>query len=133
MNNPPNLQPHSAPVNLRLEAIKVAVEWCKQLLTLAAATLVLSGTLYKNLQPADGGVAWPHALSVSWVAMGASVLSGLLFLGSLTNEFLVADQVADTQPNIEHPRLSRLANAQMFLFAAGLAIFIAFLVVNVAP
>lgn len=67
----------------RIEAVKAALEWSKQVLTLATGTLVLSGTFIKDIFKST--VKNPNLIMVSWILMSLSVLFGILFLGKMVS------------------------------------------------
>src|SRR5207302_7423159 len=68
-------------LELRQKAIDTAIEWSKQITTLATGALVLSGTFIKDLF--TGHVKWPLVIVVSWIAMSASAVLGVLYMGAL--------------------------------------------------
>jgi hypothetical protein len=67
----------------RIEAAKSALEWSKQILTLATGTLVLSGTFIKDIFRANiVSTGW---ILACWILMCVSILFGLIFLGATVN------------------------------------------------
>ena|ERR1041384_4828045 len=68
-------------LELRKKALDTAVEWSKQITTLAIGSLVLSGTFIKDLF--TGHVKWSFVIILSWVAMSLSSLVGVLYIGAL--------------------------------------------------
>lgn len=67
----------------RIEAVKAALEWSKQILTLATGTLVLSGTFIKDIFKSS--IKNPNLIMFSWILMSLSILFGILFLGKMVN------------------------------------------------
>ena len=79
-NNGNNAAPRQG-VELSTKPIEFALEWSKQITTLATGTLVLSGTFiqmfFKHALVQKG---W---LLFSWILLGGSILCGVLYFGAL--------------------------------------------------
>jgi hypothetical protein len=67
--------------DIRIKAVDTALEWTKQVIALAAGTLVVSGTFIKDLF--NGKIIDVGFLLASWIALCVCILFGLLFMGSL--------------------------------------------------
>jgi hypothetical protein len=65
----------------RIKSVETALEWTKQITTLASGVLVVSGTFIKDLF--DGKVQAFGWLILCWLSLCVCILFGVLFMGSL--------------------------------------------------
>lgn len=108
----------------QLESVKAALEWSKQISTLAGAFIVLSAT-FLDIFTTVPERAW--LLYTSWVTMALSLLFGVLFLAAVTA--LLANLEEDIDPYAPIP--VSLAILHFVTFFIGLATFIVFVWGNV--
>jgi len=102
-----------------LEAIKAALEWSKQISTLAGAFVVLSGTFLEvyGRDPND-----KNYLYVSWVAMVLCLVLGVAYLSMVVSHLQDMDKDLDaySSPSVI------AAIIQVGAFMVGLVAFLAF-------
>lgn len=119
-----NGDPH---LELRKKAIDLAIEWTKQITTLATGTLVLSGTFIKDLF--TGHVEWPMFIVVAWIAMSLSALFGILYVGALISMVSTAASADDLDIN-KNQNGRPVALIHIVAFMVGLGAFVAFITKN---
>ncbi len=110
---------------MRIKAVESALEWSKQITTLATGTLVLSGTFIKDLF--SGQIVWKGFILACWIGMGISVLFGILYLGSLC--YLLSSSKKAEQLDI-YGSGRIIGVIHVLTFFLGLAAFIVFLTKN---
>jgi len=119
-------------LKVRLEAAKAALEWTKQITTLATGTLVLSATFLKDLAPKDAAgavrVANPEYLRDAWLALAVSIVLGLLYLGAVSSFLSTARDIRDVDIYRGVPRYLGLLHVLAFL--VGMVLFVVFAVRN---
>lgn len=111
-----NTEPH-------LKALDAALEWSKQITTLATGTLVLSATFIKDLFAKI--IYCKSIILTCWVLMGVSILFGILYLGSLCSLLSSGKKF-----NIYEAPSVVLAVIQVSAFILGLASFVFFVFQN---
>jgi hypothetical protein len=114
-------------LELRKKAIDIAIEWTKQITTLATGTLVLSGTFIKDLF--TGHVEWSIVIIVSWMAMSLSALFGILYVGALIAVVSTAGNAADLDVN-KNRNGRTVARIHIVAFMVGLVTFVTFITKN---
>lgn len=67
--------------DVKVKSIETALEWTKQIITLSAGILVVSGTFIKDLF--GGSYVGSNYLIASWIALCVCIVAGILFMGSL--------------------------------------------------
>lgn len=107
----------------RIEAAKAALDWSKQILTLATGTLVLSGTFIKEVFHTP--VIMQEWIIACWILMSASVLFGLLFLGVIVN---VLSEKSGADVDVYSNRWVAILHVLTFL--VGLICFVVFISCN---
>ena len=112
-------------LELHQKAIDTAIEWSKQITTLATGTLVLSGTFIKDLF--TDHVEWSKVIVICWIAMSLSALFGILYVGALC-AMLSKAKGPDDLDIYKNGRLLALIHVMAFLI--GLGTFIAFVTKN---
>ncbi len=105
----------------RREALASAVNLARLLLTVAAGTFVLSGSLLNTLYVGRSLCL----LEISWIALGLSLVFGFLVHGQYIN------QLAESELVVRRGALEAYSALQMLAVAAGLLLFGAFVLVNV--
>lgn len=70
---------------LRIKSVDTALEWTKQIITLSAGILVVSGTFIKDVFGKQ--IVAGNFLIASWIALCVCILFGILFMGSLCSIF----------------------------------------------
>jgi hypothetical protein len=109
-----------------LEGVKIATEVIKQMITLAAGTLALSGSI-AGIFFKQAHVEWRYALLGVWGCLLLSLLLGLFALGGFVAMF--QSDTAKIDP--EHKDASNLAKVQQVSLFVGLFILAAFGAANV--
>ena len=72
--------PNGAHHEIELKAFDVVLEWTKQVVTIASATLVLSATFVKDML--SGKVVHQGCLTWAWVLLLVAVVSGVFVIGA---------------------------------------------------
>ena len=105
-----------------MKAVESALEWSKQITTLATGTLVLSGTFIKDLF--SGQIVWKGLILSCWIAMCLSVLFGIIYLGSLSSLLTRASKAVE----LDIYKSGRIIGLiQVLAFFIGLVAFVLFL------
>jgi hypothetical protein len=118
---------HDPLLELRKKAIDTAIEWSKQITTLATGALVLSGTFIKDLF--TGHVKWSAVIVASWIAMSASAVMGTLYMGALVSMVHKAKSRDDL--NIYSWKNGRsVALIHIIAFMLGVLAFVTFITRN---
>ena len=110
---------------LRTDSIKLALEWSKQITTLATGTLVISRTFMKDIL--KGPIVWKGVVVWCWIGMLISVFFGILFLGNLCS---LLSTGAMNERGIYSPRSLAIALIHILSFLAGLILFAIFVAKN---
>jgi hypothetical protein len=109
-------------------AISLASDMDKQLLTLATGTLALSGTFYKELVTNTESTKRLWCLHWAWIFLVVSILFGLSAFGMFVTLSLDPSR-ADIKNNLDGA--SPWTLVQLVTFAVGIFLFLVFLLVNV--
>ncbi len=110
----------------RLKAFDTIIEWPKQILTFAAAILVLSATFIRTIVPDPSEIVGELLLFISWFALLSSIMAGVVFMGKVAHTL---DSATDTgQLNIWKSQTVGLF--QVILFFAGIVAFLVFVYCN---
>lgn len=107
----------------RVEAVKAAIEWSKQVLTLATGTLVLSGTFIKEIF--NTPVIKESWILACWILMSISILFGLLFIGTMVS---VLSGKRGAGIDVYKHRWTSYVHVLAFFF--GLICFVVFISIN---
>lgn len=111
----------------KFKALAAVQEWSKQIMTLSAGTLVLSGAFIrdifdkKNLQNED-------ALGISWILFILTLTFGIFVLGAVTHEL---DR--GSNPSAYSKMVVSVALIQQVLFLGGIGCFAGFAWTNLGP
>src|SRR5215213_4150161 len=121
--SPQEAEPYTKP-------IEAALEWSKQITTLATGTLALSGTFIQMFF--ENPIAQKGWILASWILMGTSILSGVMYLGALCS--LLADagkpEAQAEDLDIYKPPGVIIAVIHVLTFLFGLVTFIVFVFLN---
>jgi hypothetical protein len=100
---------------LYTKPIEAALEWSKQITTLATGTLVLSGTFiqlfFENTLVQKGWIL------VSWILMGTSIVFGITYLGALCSLLAYAADSSASNEDISIYNQPGLTIAIIHVFA----------------
>lgn len=110
---------------LRLKALEQAADLIRQEITLASATLVLSGTFLGSVFKGLGEITGETFLLASWAALLLSVLTGLFSLGRYST------LLHEGQINVEDAWLTWLMRIQQIMLVTGFTLLIVFASSNV--
>lgn len=112
---------------IKIKAFETILEWAKQIITIAAATVVLSATFIKDIF--GGKIICKEVLLASWFSFLLSILVGVVVVGALAAH-LNTGKVAEL--DIFRGSIKINALIQVILFMAGMVLFIAFVIANMA-
>jgi uncharacterized membrane protein len=107
-----------------LEAIKAGLEWSKQISTLAAAVIVLSGTFLEVYGNSPSDKSWLYA---SWILMLVCLLFGVLYFSATVSDIQNADHELDAYARTP----VFFATVHMLTFLIGLVTFVVFVWSNI--
>jgi len=112
--------------DIKVKAFDTILEWSKQLITIASATIVLSATFVKDIF-ADT-IVYQGWLFTAWILFIFSIVVGILVIGSLAAHFNTGD---GSQLDIYKPSIWSTALTQGVLFLLGIGTFLWFVYSNV--
>ncbi len=114
--------------DLRVKSVDTALEWTKQIITLSAGILVVSGTFIKDLF--NGEFVYVGFLVTSWLTLCISILAGLLFMGALCS-LLATKPIGEISIYSSPARSVGLVHFASFFLA--MVCFAAFALKNLQP
>jgi hypothetical protein len=112
------------------KAVEVALEWSKQIITLATGTIVLSGTFIKDIfatNLSSDQILSREWLFACWVAMLLAVIFSILFIGALTSLLSQAGT-----PDVFSGMSRGLAVLEVSTFVFGVVAFVVFVTFNLS-
>ena len=107
------------------KSVDLALEWSKQLMALATGTLVLSGTFVKDLF--GNNIGWAWLLLTVWGLLAISILTGMLFMGSLCT---LIDGTNRNRVSIYRSPVRELGLIHFCSFVIALLLFAVFSMLN---
>jgi len=113
--------------DIKVKAFDTILEWSKQLITIASATIVLSATFVKDIF--SDTIVYQGWLFASWILFIFSIVVGILVIGSLAAYLNTGD---GSQLDVYKPSIWSTALAQGALFLFGLGTFLWFVYSNVS-
>jgi len=113
--------------DIKVKAFDTILEWSKQLITIASATIVLSATFVKDIF--SDTIVHQGWLFASWILFIFSIVVGILVIGSLAAYLNTGD---GSQLDVYKPSIWGTALAQGVFFLCGMGTFLWFVYSNVS-
>ena len=115
-------------LEMKLKAFDTVLEWSKQIVTLAAALLILSTTFIRNVVPDPAKMDAGGFLTAAWIILLVSVLFGICVMGGLASSLNKAKD--DKELDVFVAPIRGMSMIQFVLFFLGIILFMVFVFCN---